>query len=293
MAPERGMAQRLGRRLKLYAFFTFVAFGIGASATWVYREEIFRFLYRPAGGNLSPFDGLPIFTSPIEMLGLAIGLAVKGGMLAAIPVVVFSLYRLLAPFMSRDRRRFICLFLPVMGLFYIGGTAFAYFVILPTGMRFLLSFGEGVAVPVITVTAYLSLVTALIFWLGIVFEIPLVMYLLAKLRLVSHKTFLKVQKYVPVAALALSMFITPGDMDPVNQALVAAPIAGLYEAGILLAWMARPMPPGHVGILSRVKRRMCWLPKKVSSLVRWIRLLPVKMGALLARVKRVVYRRKE
>ena len=126
---------------------------------------------------------------------------------------------------------------------------------LPTGLRFLLHFGEGVAVPVITISAYMSLVTALIFWVGVVFEIPLVMFLLAKLRLVSRKRFGKFRKYVPVAALILSAVITP-TFDVVNQTMVAVPILVLYEVGLFLAWLAEG---GHRTLAQKVKDMVIWV----------------------------------
>ena len=236
MAPPRGAVQRFARRVAWYAASIFVAFGAGTSVTWTYQEEIFRFLYVPADGNLSPY-GLPVFTNPVEMMDAVFGLALKGGAIVAAPVAVFSMYRLSMHLMDRHQRRFVAVFLPVMGLFYVGGAAFAYYVMLPIGLRFLLSFGTGIAVPMITISAYMSLVTALVFWLGIVFEIPLVMFLLAKARLVSRKRMGALRIFVPVAALFLGMIITP-TTDPLNQTLVAGPIVGLFEVGLFLAWLA-------------------------------------------------------
>ena len=254
MAPQQGAIRRFARRVRLYVALTFLAFGIGTSLSFVYYKEIFRFLFMPAGGNLSPFDGLPVFTNPIEMMDATFSIALKGGLIVAAPVVVFSIYRLVRPILDRERRRFLTWFLPVMGLFYLGGTAFAYYVMLPFGLRFLLRFGRDLAVPMITVSEYLSLVSALVFWLGVVFEIPLVMYLLAKLRLVSRKKFSKIRIYVPVAALFLAGFITP-TTDPYNQVLVAGPIVALYEAGMFLAWIAEG---GHKPLIRKLVGIFWW-----------------------------------
>ena len=194
----------------------------------------------PANGKLSPY-GVPIFTSPVEMLGMTVRLAIKGGLVVAFPVAVASVYGLLSPLLGPKQRRFILLFLPVIFLFYLGGAAFAYFVILPTGLRFLLHFGTNVAIPFITITAYMSLVTAMLFWLGFVFEIPLVMFMLAKLKLVPRRRLVRFRKYVPFAAFFLGAIITPS-FDAVNQTLVAVPIIALYEVGLFLAWMAEDGP---------------------------------------------------
>ena len=246
MSANRGALQRFGRRVRFRLLWIFLAFGVGASLTWYWHEAIFRLLFAPAGGRLSPFGGLPVYTSPTEMLGATIGLAMKGGLVVALPVAVFSAFGLVAPLLSPERRRSVWLFLPAIFLCYLGGAAFAYFVMLPTGMRFLLNFGTGVAVPMVTITAYMKIVTALMFWLGIVFEIPLLMFLLAKLRLVPRRRFVRFRKYLPVAALFLSAIITP-TMDVVNQTMVAVPIIVLFEFGLFLSWTAEGGPRRMIG----------------------------------------------
>ena len=239
---------RYARRVRFGLIGTFIAFGIGASLTWYFRETVFLLLIAPAGGTLSPHDGLPIYTSPTEILSLTIKTALTGGAIAAIPVLVLTIFHLVSPLLTRHDRRVVALFLPAILLCFLGGTAFAYFVMLPVGLAFLLHFGEGFAIPAIRITEYMNLVTAMIFWLGVIFELPLVMFLIAKLRIVSYQQFKKLRRYVPVAALILSAIITP-TMDIVNQLMVAVPIVLLYEVGLLLAWLAQP---GKVRTVVRV-----------------------------------------
>ena len=216
----------------------FVALGLGASLTFYYRVEIFRLLLAPAGGRLSP-SGMPIFTEPTEMFSVTIDLVGKGGIIAAFPVAVFQLYHYASPVLGETPRRLIRNYLMLGAALYLGGTAFAYFVMLPTGLRFLLSFSTDIATPMIRISEYLALVLAMIFWLGVVFELPLAMMLLAHIRLVSYSQFQKFRKYVPSAAFIFGVFITP-TMDMVNLTLVAVPLILLYEVGIFLAWLVRP-----------------------------------------------------
>ncbi len=269
--------RRWARRARFGLLGTLVAFGAGAGLTWYFRETVFTLLIAPAGGMLSPHDGLPVYTSPVEVLSVTIKLALTGGVVAAIPVAVTTVFYLVSPLLSRHERRVVLLFLPAILLSWVGGAAFAYFVMLPVGIRFLLHFGEGFAVPTIRISEYLSLVTALIFWLGIIFELPLAMFLLAKLRMVSHERFRKLRKYVPVAALVLSAIITP-TMDIVNQLLVAVPIVVLYEIGLFLAWLARPKKEGQrtmaqiakavaVGILRRLAVVLVLVPSLSIGLI--------------------------
>jgi sec-independent protein translocase protein TatC len=231
--------RRFARRVRFGLLGTFLAFGIGSGLTWYFRVTIFNWLIAPAGGNLSPHDGLPIYTSPTEILSVTIRLSLTGGVILAIPVLVLTIFYLVSPLISRHERRLVALFLPAILLSFLAGVSFAYFVMLPVGIAFLLHFGEGVAVPTIRISEYLNLIITMIFWLGVIFELPLLMFLLAKLRLISYRHFKKVRKFVPPTAIILSAIITP-TFDIVNQLMVAIPIVVLYEVGLLLAWLAQP-----------------------------------------------------
>jgi sec-independent protein translocase protein TatC len=238
-APDRGALQSFGRRVRRRLLWVFLAFGTGAAATWFYREQVFNLLLIPGGGNLSPFGGLPVFTSPTEMMSSTLHIAMRGGAVAALPVLTVSVFTLVRPLLPPQQRRFVAIFLPALAVFFVGGAAFAYFVMLPVGLKFLLHFGDGVAVPLITITQYLDLLMAMMFWLGVVFQLPLAMFLLARMGIVSYRRFRRLRKYVPVMAFILSAIITP-TFDVINQTMVAVPIILLFEVGLFLAWLSRP-----------------------------------------------------
>ena len=264
-APSRGVLQRFGRRVRRHLLWVFLSFGVGTASTWYFRDAIFRLLLVPGGESLSPHGGLPVFTAPTEMLAATIQLAIRGGVVAALPVLIFSVFNLLRPLLPPQQRRFVILFLPALFLCFAGGAAFAYFVMLPTGLRFLLHFGAGVAVPVITITEYLSLLTALMFWLGVVFDLPLAMFLLAKMRIVSYRRLSRFRKFIPVTAFILSALITP-TFDIINQTMVAVPIIMLYEVGLFLAWLARPEEGSH-RVMTKIRSVIVGLLRRLAVLV--------------------------
>ena len=86
------------------------------------------------------------------MFSLSVNLAMKGGVIAAFPVLVYNVFSLLSPLLNKQQRRFVVLFLPMGFVFYLAGVAFAYFVLLPTGLRFLLHFGTDGATPMIRIS---------------------------------------------------------------------------------------------------------------------------------------------
>ncbi len=233
-------------------------------------------MFAPAKGSLSPYGGLPIYTGPVEMMGATIHLVMMGGLVPAFPVATVCVYQLVSRLLSRQKRRLVVLFLPALFVCYLGGVAFAYFVMLPTGLRFLLHFGTGVAVPLISITEYMSLATAMLFGLGVVFELPPVMFLLTKLRLVSYERFRRVRRYVPATAFVLGALLTP-TFDAVNSTMVAVPIILLYEVGLFLSWVAN----GGLGRLTLwlwtiAHRILLWslkMMRKLRGMARFLRRL--------------------
>ena len=270
--------RRFARRVRFGLLGTLLAFGIGAGVTWWYRVTIFGWLIAPADGMLSPHQGLPVYISPTEILSVTIRLSILGGIVFAIPVLVGTLFYLVRPLLKRSERRLVALFLPAILLAFLAGTSFAYFVLLPVGIAFLLSFGEGVAVPTIRISEYLSLALTLVFWLGVIFELPLLMYLLAKLRLVSYQRFKRIRKFVPPVAIIVSAIITP-TFDIVNQLLLAGPIIILYEVGLLLTWLAQP---GKGRLVLRKLRDL------LIGLLRRIAVVLILVPSLLAGVLYVI-----
>jgi sec-independent protein translocase protein TatC len=235
-----GALQRFSRGVKKQLLWVFIALGIGFGSTLYFREDVFAFLLAPSRGLLSP-TSQPIFTSPTEMFSSTIRLAVTGGIVVALPVVLASFSRLLIPLLLPSERRFIFLFFfPAAMLCFLAGVSFAYYILLPAGLGFLLQFGTNIATPTIRISAYMSLATSMLLWMGVVFELPLGMYVLARLRMVSHTQFRRFRKYVPPTAIIFAAIITP-TFDGLNVMLIAIPLTVLFEVGLALAWVARPV----------------------------------------------------
>jgi len=180
-----------------------------------------------------------VFIIPTEMLGIYIKVALYCGIALSLPYFIYHLVMFLSPALNKRQKRYVYLGIPLSFLLFAAGVSLAYFVFLPPALNFLLYFGSDIARPMITISSYVGVLVRLLFAVGLVFEIPLVITLLARLGVVSPRKLAKGRKWAVLAAFVLGAIITP-TVDPVNQTLVAAPIIVLYELSIWLAKLAYP-----------------------------------------------------
>ena len=273
MTPyERGY--RFGQRFRNTVFLTILAWSIGAGATFWWHPQVFAFLLAPAEEMLSPFEGgLPIFTGVPDMFGTTLDLSMKGGQFVAFPVIVVGLLSMLKAFVPRRFWLFITTYTALsIGMFLLGAS-FVFFVMMPVSLHFLLTFGEGVAVPVILLTEYMALLLSLIFWIGVAFELPIVMQLLSRFRVVSYARASTLRKWVVPTAFIFAALITPS-LDGTLTFLVAIPMLLLYEAGLIAGWLTHPEEGNYFAdlpMVQRARRLMHKIIKRVMMPYRKIR----------------------
>ena len=273
MTPyERGY--RFGQRFRNTVFLTILAWSIGAGATFWWHPQVFAFLLAPAEEMLSPFEGgLPIFTGVPDMFGTTLDLSMKGGQFVAFPVIVVGLLSMLKALVPRRFWLFITTYTALsIGMFLLGAS-FVFFVMMPVSLHFLLTFGEGVAVPVILLTEYMALLLSLIFWIGVAFELPIVMQLLSRFRVVSYAKASTLRKWVAPTAFIFAALITPS-LDGTLTFLVAIPMLLLYEAGLIAGWLTHPEEGNYFAdlpMVQRARRLMHKVIKRVMMPYRKIR----------------------
>ena len=214
-----------------------VAVIIGSAVAFVFFEQLIELLVRPARDLNLDDGGQLVFTEVTELLTTAVKVSFVAGLVLAMPIVLYQVVMFVAPGLTGRERRYLFGFMPGAMLAFVSGVAFGYFVLTPPALHFLLTFGGDVAVPLIRVSNIINLMIRLLFWMGVAFETPLVMYLLAQLGIVSARGLARFRRYWVVVAFILGAIITP-TFDPVNQGLVAIPLLVLYELGILLARFA-------------------------------------------------------
>ena len=213
-----------------------VAVFICSIVIYYFKDSFFGMLTDPA---VRQVPDLPIvFTEVTEMMATYIRVTLYAALAVTLPFIIYQLVVFIRPALTKKERSYLYLLLPSVFILFVAGVVFAYLVLLPPAFNFLLTFGGDVAEPMIKIGNYISVLTKLIFWIGICFEIPLILFFLTKIGIIKPEWLTKYRRWAYVAAFVLGAIITP-TFDPVNQTLVAIPIIFLYEFGILLSKLAR------------------------------------------------------
>ena len=221
----------LRRRLMFSAVAVLVCTGIA----FAFHQQILSFLMEPAQGFAEIPNHKPIYTDLTEFVGIAMKVSLLGGLLLSLPFVLYQIVMFVTPGLTPGERRYLYTLLPVSLVVFLAGAAFGYRILFPPAVKFLLTFGSDLATPYIRIGNYANLMLTLLFWMGIIFETPVVMFFLSKIGVVNYRFLSRQRRYAVVVAFILGAIITP-TFDPINQSLVAVPIIVMYEAGI---WLAR------------------------------------------------------
>ncbi len=213
-----------------------IAVVITTIITIFFAERIIDFLVQPAKDSLDDEEFRLIYTKPFGYVSSYFRVGMLGGVTLSMPVIVYEVLMFISPALTASEKRWV--FPTVLGAvaMFLGGVSFAYWVILPPAMNFLLTFGEGTAEPFLEIGPYIDFVTRLLLAVGLSFETPIVIMYLSRIGLVSAGQLLGWWRYAIVLAFVAAALITP-TIDPVTQILVAGPIIILYGLGIVLARM--------------------------------------------------------
>jgi sec-independent protein translocase protein TatC len=208
-----------------------IAVLIGVIAGTFVTPTVLKLLVAPLG------DQVPLAISPTEAPAVFFKVAIVIGLVIAMPVIMYQLFQFARPGLEPIERRYVIIGAPAASLSFAAGVVFAATVLLPAALPFLQGFLFGIVEQRYSIERYISFVSNILVWAGLVFETPLVMYFLAKLGVVTPEGFAKARRVVIIGAAAGAAVITP-TTDPVNMLLVMVPFMLLYELGILLARLA-------------------------------------------------------
>lgn len=194
---------------------------------YTYADVLFDLLLLPSGLKSV------IALDPLGGFKWSFQIALTAGIGLASPVLLYQAIAFVLPAMTGREKRIFFVALPFVVACFVAGALFGYFVTLPVVLHYLLDFTmRGRVEYKLEAGPYIDFVTTLLLGLGLAFELPVVLWVLAKLGLVTTERLVRFRKYAILAAFVLAAILTPTP-DPVNQALIALPLWALYELGIV------------------------------------------------------------
>jgi sec-independent protein translocase protein TatC len=222
--------EELRRRLA----WSIAAIFVGFLLCWYWAPPIFAWLSVPITQFLPPGEKLA-FTGLVDPFMLYMKVALLAGIFLASPVILYQFWLFVSPALYRHERRIVVPFVAFTTVFFLGGGYFGYKVAFPMVVHFLLQVGQGFR-QVVTINEYFSMASKVILGLGLVFELPVLILLLSRLGIVTHRFLLKYFRYAVLVIFLIAAVITPTPDIP-TQCVFALPMIALYLLGVLVAWI--------------------------------------------------------
>lgn len=242
-SPEASSPRRQGERklpivshldeLRRRLWICLLGVSVASVASFGATEPLIEWLKRPAGDTL---PALAFFSPPEAMLAY-FKVAITAGLVLCTPLLLYELWAFVRPGLTLKERRYGLAFIWWGTLLFLGGVAFAYGVLLPVSLQFLLGFGGGHIIPVISISKYLSFTTMVLLACGAVFELPLAVALLARLGVVTPLMLRQQWRHAVVAILVAAALLTP-TTDVATMVLLVVPMLALYELSVWVAGFA-------------------------------------------------------
>lgn len=224
----------MGHLGELRKRFTYVAvmLVVCVIVAFIFKDFLFDILLRPLRQNTS--------ITELSTLGVTEGfisvlkVSVYAGLVVCVPFILYQFWAFVLPGLYENERRNVIPYMLSTSALFLGGVAFAYFIVLPVGLKFMVGYGADMFNQLLQADRYISFVSLFLLSFGIVFELPLLMMLLAWTGLIDYVKMRKVRKYAILVEAVVAAVFTPSQ-DPVSMCLMLIPLIILYEFGILLS----------------------------------------------------------
>ncbi|MCK8604318.1 twin-arginine translocase subunit TatC [Desulfoferrobacter suflitae] len=219
--------EELRKRLIISA----IAVAVGFVVSYFFKERIFEWLMRPLLQVLPEGESQKlIYTAPHEAFVTYLKVSFIAGVGLASPVIILQMWRFIAPGLYDNERRYLVPVVFFSTLFFVGGAMFGYFIVFPFGFQFFVSFANDFITPMISTREFTSFATRLLLAFGLVFEMPVFAFFLAKIGLLHAQFMRKQRKYAILLIFISAAVLTPPDV--VSQLLMALPLLVLYEISV-------------------------------------------------------------
>jgi len=199
--------------------------------SFAFADKVIDYITLPIGG-INQLQSIEV----TENMSVFMRVSLLSGFILAFPFILYQLLSFIMPGLTKGERRWVKISIPLAGLLYIIGAAFAFYVMVPAAVPFLISFLWIPTTP--RLANYISFVTNLIFWIGLCFEAPLLVFVLAKINIINAKGLAKQWRIAIVVISVMAAVISP-TVDPINMGILMVPLIALYLISILFAVIAK------------------------------------------------------
>ena len=209
-----------------------IAVAIAFILTYYFKERLFHFLMQPFV-RVMPAQSSFIFTGITEAFITYFKISIVAALFVAAPVILYEFWMFVAPGLYENEKKYVYPFIISGSLCFILGALFCYFIVMPNIYHFFVSYAQDFVIPMPDLKSYMSLTLKLLIIFGLIFELPLVAFYLSRAGIINARMLAKRRRYAILSVFIISAIITPPDV--VSMILVALPLWGLFELGILIA----------------------------------------------------------
>ena len=210
-----------------------IAVGVGFFFAYFFAEKLFRVLVFPLKSVMPEGDRL-IFTGLPDMFFTYLKVAFITGIMVTAPFLFYQIWMFVAPGLYQREKKLVIPFVVCSTILFVGGSLFGYFIVFPFGFRFFLSFSNELVQALPSVKQYFSFSIKLLFAFGVVFELPVVIFFLTKMGLLTPAFMKKYRRHSIVVILIIAAIVTPSP-DFITQGMLAVPMLLLYEISIYVS----------------------------------------------------------
>jgi|HubBroStandDraft_1064217.scaffolds.fasta_scaffold21846_3 sec-independent protein translocase protein TatC len=237
--PTMGFLEHL-EELRKRIVYSVISVAVGTALCWGYRERIYAFMQKPIMDALRSHGMAEklVYLNPIDPFNLYLKISMLGGLFLTSPFVLYQVWLFISPGLYRKEKRYAMPFMfSTITLFTLGGY-FGYRIAYPRALDFFVGF-NGQFTPMITVGEYTQLFLSIVAGMGLIFEMPILVFFLAFLGILSPGFMLKQFRYAVLIIFVIAGVVTPTP-DIVNMCIFAAPMLLLYGISVGVAWLVHP-----------------------------------------------------
>lgn len=237
--PGMSLVQHL-EELRRRVIYSLISVAAGFAACWNFAEQIYALMERPVMAALAAngLSGKLVYTNPTEPFNIYLKVGLIAGLFLASPAVLYQVWMFVSPGLYRHEKKYILPFLLATVSLFLAGGYFGYKIVYPNALEFLIRQGKAFQ-PMITVGEYTDLFLTVVLGLGLVFELPTLIFFLALMGVVDAGFLWRQIRYAVLLIFIVAAVLTPTS-DIVNMCVFAAPMVALYVISIGIAWLVHP-----------------------------------------------------